>query len=68
LESPAICSGDGADGIDKILDFQRKGRVKAPSFLSGFTKKQVLRPVIFSVDSLSREIRAPPLLGKEPDE
>jgi hypothetical protein len=68
LERPAIYSGDGGKGIDKILSFQRKGRVKAPSFLSGFIRKQVLRPVIFSVDSLSREIRAPSLLGKEPDE
>jgi hypothetical protein len=68
LERPAIYSGDGADGIDKIINSQRKGRVKAPSFVSGFTKKQVLRPVIFSVDSLSREMRAPSLLGKEPDE
>jgi hypothetical protein len=34
LESPAIYGGDG---IDKILIPHRKGGVKAPSFLTGFT-------------------------------
>jgi len=34
LESPAIYGGDD---IGKILIPYRKGRVKAPSFLTGFT-------------------------------
>jgi len=34
LESPAIYGGDD---IDKILIPYRKGGVKAPSFLTGFT-------------------------------
>jgi hypothetical protein len=39
LESPAIYGGDE---IGKILIPYRKGRVKAPSFLTGFTPNKFL--------------------------
>jgi len=64
LESPVI---SGGDHIDKILIPYRKGGVKAPSFLTGFTKsihrlKEYF--IMASIDAMGKHLKIA-CLGRE---
>jgi hypothetical protein len=51
LESPAICGGDN---MDKISTPYRKGRVKAPSFLTGLTILVLaISAIAFALDNIA---------------